>query len=186
MEAAYLKKTANLDPVEEISCADKVRLIAGLWQQYKSADLLRVAGLARGALHYQGHAAQQAKPQIAIEPGIRAIYEDQKGRYGYRRITEALCKSMTEPVNHKCVQWLIQKMGLRAVIRAKRRSRHAPGISDAPVPIVLERDFCAAAPNLKRATDVTEPNVNGRTLYLPACTFKTARSSRTNGETSPI
>ena len=56
-----------------------------------------------------------------MEPRIHTIYEEHKGRYGYRRMTAALCISMAEPVNHKCVQRLMQKMGLRAVIRAKKR-----------------------------------------------------------------
>jgi transposase InsO family protein/transposase-like protein len=168
-EVAYLKKIARLDPVKEISCADKARLIAGLRQQYKLADLLRVAGLARSTFYYQCQAAQRANPQSAMEPKIRAVYEEHKGRYGYRRITAALCNSMDEPVNHKCVQRLMQKMGLRAVIREKKRSRDVPGISDVHVPNVLERDFCAAAPNQKWATDVTEFNVNGNKLYLSAC-----------------
>jgi transposase InsO family protein len=46
-------------------------------------------------------------------------------------------------------------MELRVLIRAKKRSRHVPGISDAHVPNVLKRDFSAAAPNQKWATDVT-------------------------------
>ena len=132
-------------------------------------DLLRVAGLARSTFYYQCHAAKRATPQSTIEPRIRSIYEEHKGRYGYRRITAVLCNSLAEPVNHKCVQRLMQKMGLRALIRAKKRSRHVPGISDAHVPNVLKRDFCAAAPNQKWATDVTEFNVSGNKLYLSAC-----------------
>jgi hypothetical protein len=54
---------------------------------------------------------------------------------------------MNEPVNHKCVQRLMQKMELRALIRAKKCSRHVLGISDAHVPNVLKREFCASAPN---------------------------------------
>jgi transposase InsO family protein len=104
-----------------------------------------------------------------MEPKIRAIYEEHKGRYGYRRITAALCNSMAEPINHKCVQRLMQKMGLRAVIRVKKRSRHVSGMSDAQVSNVLERDFCATAPNQQWATDVIEFNVNGDRLYLSAC-----------------
>ncbi len=76
---------------------------------------------------------------------------------------------MAEPVNHKCVQRLMQKMGLRALIRTKKRSRHVSGMSDAHVPNVLQRDFCAAAPNQKWVTDVTEFNVKGHKLYLSAC-----------------
>jgi transposase InsO family protein len=140
-----------------------------LRQFYKLEDLLRVAGLARSTFYYQCHAAKRVTPQSAIEPKIRAIYEEHKGRYGYRRITAVLCNSMDEPVNHKCVQRLMQKMGLRALIRAKKRSRHVLGISDAHVPNVLKRDFCASAPNQKWATDVTEFNVSGNKLYLSAC-----------------
>ena len=112
-------------------------------------------------------AAQRTNPQSAIEPRIRAVYDEHKGRYGYRKITAALC--MAEPVNHKCVQRLIQKMGLRASIRAKKRSKHVPCLSDAQVPNVLERDFCAAALNQKCVTDVTEFNVNGHKPYPSAC-----------------
>lgn len=104
-----------------------------------------------------------------MEAKIRAVYDEHKGRYGYRRITAVLRSSTEEPVNHKCVQRLMQKMGLRALIRARRCSRHIPGMSDEHVPNVLQRDFCAAAPNQKWSTDVTEFNVNGRKLYLSAC-----------------
>ena len=128
------------------------------------ADLLQVAGLARSTFYYQYQASLRADQQSAMQTKIRAVYDEHKGRYGYRRITAALCSSMTEPVNHKCVQRLMQKMGLRALIRAKKRSRHVPGTSDAYVPNVLQRDFCATAPNQKWATDITEFNVNGHKL----------------------
>ena len=132
-------------------------------------DLLQIAGLARSTFYYHCQATQRAERQSAMEVRIRGIYDEHKGRYGYRRITAALCSSTAEPVNHKCVQRLMQKMGLRALIRAKKRSRQVPGISDAHVPNVLERDFCAAAPNQKWVTDVTEFNVHGQKLYLSAC-----------------
>ena len=104
-----------------------------------------------------------------MDARIRAVYDEHKGRYGYRRITAALCNSTAEPVNHKRVQRLMQKMGLRALIRAKKRSRHDPGMSDVNVPNVLQRNFSATAPNQKWATDITEFNVNGQKLYLSAC-----------------
>ena len=136
---------------------------------HKLADLLQVAGLARSTFYYQCQAAQYADQQSAMEARIRTVYDEHKGRYGYRRITAALCNSMSQPVNHKCVQRLMQKMGLRALIPAKKRSWHVSGTSDAPVPNVLQRDFCATAPNQKWATDVTEFNVSGQKLYLSAC-----------------
>lgn len=63
----------------------------------------------------------------------------------------------------------MQKMGLRALIRAKKRSRHVPGMNDAHIANVLQRDFCATAPNQKWATDITEFNLSGHKLYLSAC-----------------
>ncbi|RCW72408.1 helix-turn-helix protein [Pseudorhodoferax soli] len=133
------------------------------------ADLLQIAGLARSTFYYQCHATERADRQSAMQARIRTVYDEHKGRYGYRRITAVLCNPMEEPVNHKCVQRLMQKMGLLALIRAKKRSPHVPGMSDAHVPNVLKRDFCATAPNQKWATDVTEFNVNGHKLYLSAC-----------------
>ena len=132
------------------------------------ADLLQISGLARSTFYYH-RAAQRGNQQSAMEPRIHAVYDEHKGRYGYRRITAALCNSMAKPVNHKCVQRLMQKMGLHAVIRAKKRSRNVPSISDAHVPNVLKRDFFAASPNQKWVTDVTEFNVKGHKLYLSAC-----------------
>lgn len=133
------------------------------------AYLLQVAGLPRSTFYYQCQASQRAHRQSALEARIRTVYDEHKGRYGYRRITAALCNGVAEPVNHKCVQRLMQKMGLRALIRAKKRTWHVPGTSDAHVPNVLQRDFCATAPNLKWATDVTEFNISGQKLYLSAC-----------------
>lgn len=45
------KKIAGLDPIEEISCADKARLIARVRQHHKLADLLQVADLARSTFY---------------------------------------------------------------------------------------------------------------------------------------
>lgn len=63
----------------------------------------------------------------------------------------------------------MQKMGLRALNRARKRSREVPSVSNVHVPNVLQRNFFAKAPNQKWVTDVTECNVNGQRLYLSAC-----------------
>ena len=138
-------------------------------RHHKLADLLQVAGIARSTFYYQCQAILRNEQQSDMEVKIRTIYDEHKGRYGYRRITAALCRSMAEPVNHKCVQRLMQKMGLRALIRAKKSFRYVPSMSDVNVPNVLQRDFFAEAPNQKWVTDVTEFNVNGQKLYLSAC-----------------
>ncbi|MBX9725622.1 MAG: hypothetical protein K2X09_00010 [Rickettsiales bacterium] len=54
-------KIAGLDSVEEISCADKARLIAGLRHHHKLAYLLPVAGLPRSMFDYQCQASQRTR-----------------------------------------------------------------------------------------------------------------------------
>lgn len=143
-------------------------MILGLRRHHKLADLLQAASLSRSTFYYQCKAIQRIEPS-GLEDKVRTVYDEHKGRYGYRRITAALCRSLGESVNHKRVQRLMQKMGLRALIRAKKCSRYVPGVSDVHVPNILERDFFAKAPNEKWATDITEFNVNGQKLYLSAC-----------------
>jgi putative transposase len=44
-----------------------------------------------------------------------------------------------------------------------------PGVSDAHVPNILQRDFCATVSVQKWGTDITELNVKEHKLYLSAC-----------------
>ena len=141
----------------------------GLLAVQQRVGLDHVADIARSTYYYQCQPNARAEQQSDMQCRIRAVYDKDKGRYGYRRITATLSKSMAEPVNHKCVQRLMQKMGLRALIRAKKRSRGVPGVSNVHVPNVLQRNFLASAPNQKWVTDITEFNVNGHKLYLSAC-----------------
>ena len=60
-------------------------------------------------------------------------------------------------------------MGLRALIRKKKRSRGVLGVSDVHVPYVLQRNFLASAPHQKWVTDITEFSARGHKLYLSAC-----------------
>jgi hypothetical protein len=87
-------------------------MIAGLRRHHKLSDLLQVAGLARSTFYYQCRAIMGTEQQCDIGAKIRAVYDEHKGRYGYRRITATLRSSMAVPINHKCVQRLMQKMGL--------------------------------------------------------------------------
>ncbi len=68
-------------------------------------------------------------------------------------------------VNHKAVQRLMTKMGLKSLVRAKKyRSYRGPEGETAANE--LDRAFHAARPNQKWVTDVTEFKVAGRKLYL--------------------
>jgi putative transposase len=159
-------------------------MINELRHEHKLSTLLQLADLSRSTFYYQRSVIAGEVRVDKLESKINEIYTKHKGRYGYRRITATLNSSLESPVNHKRVQRLMQKLGLHALIRAKRRYIPNVGVRDANIPNVLQRDFEATEPNQKWVTDVTEFNIGGQKLYLSACmdlyngevlAYKTAR-----------
>lgn len=95
---------------------------------------------------------------------IQQICHEHKGRYGYRRIMYTL-RQYGHWLNHKTVQRLMRKLGLKSTIRPKRY-RSYRGDTGTTTPHILERQFDAVKPNQKWVTDVTEFKVNGQKVYL--------------------
>jgi putative transposase len=95
---------------------------------------------------------------------ISAVYDEHKGRYGYRRITLELRKR-GQWFNHKTIQRLMAKLGLKSLVKPKRY-RSYKGLVGKIAPNILQREFESAEPNQKWVTDVTEFKVAGEKLYL--------------------
>ena len=95
---------------------------------------------------------------------IIAIYHENKGRYGYRRITMEL-RNRNIFLNHKTVQRLMKELGLVCRVRMKKY-RSYKGEVGRIAPNLLKRDFSATAPNEKWVTDVTEFALFGEKIYL--------------------
>jgi putative transposase len=95
---------------------------------------------------------------------ISDIFHNNKGRYGYRRVTAAL-KQQGQTINHKTVFRLMGELGLRCTLRPKKY-RSYKGDQGTIAPNLLKRDFKADLPNQKWATDVAEFAVAGQKLYL--------------------
>ena len=95
---------------------------------------------------------------------IKSIFNEHKGRYGYRRITSEL-RNRDTILNHKTVQRLMIQMGLKSQIR-KVRYRSYKGEVGRIAPNMINRDFVAHAPNRKWATDVNQINIGSEKLYL--------------------
>ena len=100
----------------------------------------------------------------AVKAEITAIYHENKGRYGYRRITAELHKR-NFLLNHKTVQRLMKELGLVCRVRMKKY-RSYKGEVGKIAPNLLNRDFRAEKPNQKWVTDVTEFSLFGEKLYL--------------------
>lgn len=96
---------------------------------------------------------------------IEEIFDAHSKRYGYRRITLEL-RNQGIIVNHKKVQRLMRKLGLKSIVRAKRKYSSYRGEIGKIAPNHIQRNFEASAPNQKWFTDVTEFNLRGEKLYL--------------------
>lgn len=103
-------------------------------------------------------------PNSELKKQIKAIYHENKGRYGYRRITAEL-RRRGFLINHKTVQRLMKVMGIACRVRLKKY-RSYRGEEGETAPNLLKRNFQAEKPNQKWVTDVTEFKLCGEKLYL--------------------
>ncbi len=87
------------------------------------------------------------------------------GCYGYRRIHAALGR-LEVFLSEKVVRRLMKQKGLAAATTRRRRYGSYRGeIGPAPENLT-NRDFCAAAPNEKWLTDITEFQIPAGKFYL--------------------
>ena len=99
-----------------------------------------------------------------IKAQISEIFHNNRGRYGYRRITLTLRKQGAM-INHKTVQKLMGELGLKSLVRIKKYKSYR-GKAGRIAPNILCRNFETSNPNSKWVTDVTEFSVCGEKLYL--------------------
>ena len=126
--------------------------------------LLEIAQLPRASFYYHLKQMKRADKYETAKAEITAIYHENKGRYGYRRITEEL-RNRKIHLNHKTVQRLMKQLGLVCRVRMKKY-RSYKGEMGQIAPNLLERNFEAEQPNEKMVTDVTEFHLFGQKLYL--------------------
>lgn len=126
--------------------------------------LLDIAQIPRSTYYY--HIKRQEKPDkySEVKEVIVLVYHENRGRYGYRRITTEL-HNRGYVINHKTVQRLMRELGVVCQVRMKKY-RSYKGEVGKIVPDLLKRDFEAEKPNQKWVTDVTEFSLFGQKLYL--------------------
>lgn len=126
--------------------------------------LLEIAHLPRATFYYHLKRMQKTDKYARAKSEIGAIYHENKGRYGYRRITMALRRKGIL-LNHKPVQRLMRELGLVCRVRIKKYRSYKGDVGKI-APNLLNRNFRAEKLNQKWATDVTEFNLYGQKLYL--------------------
>ena len=135
-----------------------------LRHKYKVVELIRVAGIARSTYYYYLKASKKPDKYAETKEIIKQIYHENKGRYGYRRITLEL-HNRGFNLNHKTVQRLMKQLHLKCMVRIKKYKSYRGGVGKT-APNILKRNFKAEKPNEKWVTDVTEFSLFGTKLYL--------------------
>lgn len=120
--------------------------------------------MARSTFYYWLKRTKQPDKYQEIKNLIISIYNDNQGRYGYRRITMSL-HNLGYKINHKTVQRLMKALGLKCMVRMKKY-RSYKGEVGKIAPNVINRNFTAAKVNQKWTTDITEISLHGEKLYL--------------------
>ena len=92
------------------------------------------------------------------------LYHENKGRYGYRRLTKAL-KNEGYSISSKTVRRLMNETGIKCEVRMKKYKSYKGEVGKV-APNLLERDFQAEAPHQKLVTEVTEFHLFGEKIYL--------------------
>ena len=132
--------------------------------QHRLALLLIVAHIPRSSFYYQTRVLKANDKYADLKQRISDIYHHHKGRYGYRRITQAL-KNEGSTYNHKLVARLMGELKLSARIR-RQKYRSYKGQCGVIAKNRVKRRFRAGAPNRRWLTDITEFKVGEDKLYL--------------------
>ena len=139
-------------------------MIQELRREHNLTMLLEIAQLPKATFYYHLKNQDRVDKYAQAKTEIKAIFHDNKGRYGYRRITDELHNRKIQ-LNHKTVQRLMKELGLICRVRMKKY-RSYKGEVGKIADNELNREFRAEKPNQKWVTDVTQFRLFGQKLYL--------------------
>ena len=127
--------------------------------------LLKAMGMAKSTYYYElskTDAVAERNEKLMSE--IRAIFEENKQRYGVRRVYAEL-KNRGYNVNHKRVQRLMHNMELFGK-RPKEKYHSYKGEVGKVADNIINRDFTTTAPLQKWTTDVSQFNFSWGKCYI--------------------
>ena len=126
--------------------------------------MLKLSTLPRSTFYYYLKTSKTDK-YIAEKQAIFELYERNKQRYGYRRIT-ALLRQNNIILNHKTVLKLMRSFNIRGKRRKNEQYHSYKGEVGKIADNLLNRDFTASKPFEKLTTDVTQFKVCNDKVYL--------------------
>ena len=132
--------------------------------KYKLDKLLKFANLAKSTFFYHTNRLSKPDKYVVEKQEILNIFNENKSRYGYRRILLEL-KNLGYGINHKTVLKLMKALNIQGKQR-KSKYKSYKGEVGKIAPNIINRNFVANAPFQKLTTDVTEFAVCDEKVYL--------------------
>ncbi len=125
---------------------------------------MKLSGIARSTYYYYLKHLNTDKYECEKQE-IEEIFNSNKGRYGYRRITMAM-HNKGYVINHKTVLKLMNELGLKGKQRKNDKYRSYKGQVGKVADNHLNREFYAEKPFEKLTTDVTQFKIGDEKVYL--------------------
>jgi transposase InsO family protein/transposase-like protein len=162
--AEILKKDPGVDP-KKLRNKEKMILVDTLRNEHPLQELLDCAGMARSSYFYHRKIASLPGKYEELRCRIIKLFDENNGRYGYRRIRALLSRVGTR-VSERVVQRIMAENHLIVIGKKKRKYSSYQGESNPSAPNLIERDFHAGAPNVRWLTDLTEFHIPAGKVYL--------------------
>ena len=126
--------------------------------------MLKAMGLSKSTYYYEiGKTDKVLERNADISSEIESIFKENKGRYGVRRVYQALLKRGFQ-VNHKRVQRIMNQLGL-AGKRPKEKYHSYRGEVGKVADNIVNRDFSTEKPLEKWTTDVSQFSLSWGKCY---------------------
>ena len=141
------------------------RIITELRSKFSLSLLIQVSGMKRSTYYYTINKEDKDTKNDEVMNEIISVFYEHKERYGYRRVTLELI-NRGYSINHKKVLRLMNRMGLYAKTRSRRKYSSYKGEVGKVADNIIERNFHSESPNKKWYTDVTEFSIRDGKLYV--------------------
>lgn len=171
LEIDILKETINVlkkDPDIDQSALgnrEKAVIIDVLKSRYSLPLLLQKMQLSKSSYYYQENSMHKEDKYAILRARIVELFDENKGRYGYRRI-HALLRREEIFVSEKVVRRIMKEEQLVVKIKRTRKYNSYQGEISPAVDNIINRDFSATKPNEKWLTDITEFAIPAGKVYL--------------------
>lgn len=162
--AEIIKKDPGVDP-KNLANKEKAILIDALRKDHPLKDLLDCLSMSRSSYFYQRARLLAEDKYGELKDRIRALFQENDGRYGYRRIHALLFREGIR-ISEKIVRRIMAECALVVSCRKKRKYSSYQGEKTPAARNLLKRDFHSDAPNTKWLTDITEFALPAGKVYL--------------------